>query len=118
MKSLKRSNSVPLAAKPADAAPPIKRKRTASLPSLPLASVPLTPGGQATSVAGGLALPHERDQLSASAAQAVDPVIAQAKRDIDAGLVDTDMRATPGLDAALRAQLVPGPGGKPPSTGR
>lgn len=43
--------------------------------------------------------------------------MAQAKRDIDAGMVDTDMRATPGLDAKLRARLVPGPGGKPPSSG-
>ena len=43
--------------------------------------------------------------------------MAQAKRDIDAGLVDTDMRATPGLDAALRARLVPGPGGKTPPSG-
>ena len=43
--------------------------------------------------------------------------MAQAKRDIDAGLVDTDMRATPGLDAALRARLVPGPGGNTPPSG-
>jgi hypothetical protein len=50
-------------------------------------------------------------------ADAPDPVMQQAKRDIDAGLVDTDMRATPGLDAALRAKLVPGPGGKPPANG-
>jgi len=42
-------------------------------------------------------------------------LIAQAKRDIDAGMVDTDMRSTPGLDAELRVRLVPGPGGKPPS---
>ena len=62
----------------------------------------------------GLALPHERDESAAFTQPAVDPVMAQAKRDIDAGLVDTDMRATPGLDAALRAKLVPGPGGKPP----
>ena len=41
-----------------------------------------------------------------------DPIIAQAKRDIDAGQVDTDMHATPGLDAARRARLVPGPAGK------
>jgi hypothetical protein len=45
-----------------------------------------------------------------------DPVMVQAKRDIDAGMVDTDMRATPGLDAERRARLVPGPGGKPPQT--
>jgi len=38
-----------------------------------------------------------------------DPVIRQAKRDIDAGLVDTDMRQTPGLDAERRKQLVPTP---------
>ena len=43
--------------------------------------------------------------------------MVQAKRDIDAGLVDTDMHATPGLDADLRARLVPGPGGKPPPPG-
>ena len=65
-----------------------------------------------------LALPHERDQSpTTSTAVPLDPVIAQAKRDIDAGRVDTDMRATPGLDAKLRAKLVPGPGGKPPSSG-
>ena len=65
--------------------------------------------------APGLPLPHERDTSPDPGAAEVDPVIAQAKRDIDAGLVDTDMHATPGQDAALRARLVPGPGGKPPS---
>ncbi len=44
---------------------------------------------------------------------APDPMIAQAKRDLDSGLVDTDMRATPGLDAQLRRKLVPGAGGRP-----
>ncbi len=61
-----------------------------------------------------LALPHERDESSNSVASAPDPVMVQAKRDIDAGLVDTDMHATPGLDAALRKKMVPGPGGRPP----
>jgi hypothetical protein len=65
--------------------------------------------------APGLPLPHERDQSPDPAAAAPDPVITQAKRDIDAGMVDTDMHATPGLDAKLRARLVSGPGGKPPS---
>lgn len=64
-----------------------------------------------------LALPHERDESSDVAAEP-DPVMVQAKRDIDAGMVDTDMRATPGLDAEQRARLVPGPGGKPPSPHR
>lgn len=66
----------------------------------------------------GLALPHERDETSHSTAASPDPVMVQAKRDVDAGLVDTDMRVTPGLDAERRARLVPGAGGKPPSTGR
>jgi hypothetical protein len=54
-------------------------------------------------------LPHERDQSEGAVATQPDPKIVQAKRDIDAGLVDTDMRATPGLDAARREQLVPTP---------
>lgn len=57
----------------------------------------------------------EHDRLIDPSAVLPDPVIDQAKRDIDAGMVDTDMHATPGLDANLRARLVPGPGGKPPS---
>jgi hypothetical protein len=67
--------------------------------------------------APGLPLPHERDESPDPASVSPDPVIAQAQRDIDAGMVDTDMRATPGLDAKLRVRLVPGPGGKQP-TGR
>ena len=62
-----------------------------------------------------LPLPHERDESPDPGAAVPDPVIAQAKRDLDAGMVDTDMRATPGLDARLRARLVPGAGGKPAS---
>ena len=68
--------------------------------------------------ADGLALPHERDEAINAVAVEPDPMMVQAKRDIDAGMVDTDMRATPGLDAELRARLVPGPGGKPPSSRR
>lgn len=65
----------------------------------------------------GLALPHERDESSGTVAEAPDPVIVQAKRDLDAGQVDTDMRVTPGLDARERGRLVPGPGGKRPASG-
>lgn len=60
-----------------------------------------------------LALPHERDESTNDTAQAPDPMMVRAKRDIDAGLVDTDMHATPGLDAKRRAGMVPGAGGKP-----
>ena len=55
----------------------------------------------------------EHERLVDPGTPVIDPVIAQAQRDFDAGMVDTDMHATPGLDARLRARLVPGPGGKP-----
>lgn len=69
-------------------------------------------GAKAPLSPAGLALPHERDESTNTTATAPDPKMVQAKRDIDAGMVDTDMHATPGLDAALRERLVPGPGGK------
>ena len=75
----------------------------------------IDPGVKAPMSPAGLALPHERDESTNTTATVPDPRMVQAKRDIEAGLVDTDMRATPGLDAALRERLVPGPGGKPPS---
>jgi hypothetical protein len=67
--------------------------------------------------ASGLALPHERDESPDAPPATPDPKMVQAKRDVDAGLVDTDMHATPGQNAALRERLVPGPGGKPPPSG-
>ena len=58
-----------------------------------------------------LKLPHERDESVGAAGQAPRKVIEQARRDLEAGQVDTDMRATPGLDAQRRGKLVkPGPG--------
>ncbi len=68
--------------------------------------------------AESLPLPHERDESTGTAATTPDPVMKQAKRDIDAGLVDTDMRATSGLDATRRAKLVAGSGGTPPAARR
>jgi hypothetical protein len=62
--------------------------------------VPGEPGGTE------LPLPHERDQATGEVSAQPPKVIRQAKADLDAGLVDTDMRATPGLDAERRAQLV------------
>ena len=62
--------------------------------------------------------PHQDDGSVNGTAAAPDPMMVQARLDLEAGLVDTDMRATAGLDAARRAALVPGAGGKPPSTRR
>lgn len=53
-----------------------------------------------------LPLPHERDETVGHVSPHPDPKVAQAKRDLDAGQVDTDMHATPGLDAERRADLV------------
>jgi hypothetical protein len=59
--------------------------------------------------APALPLPHEREQAPGHVNPTPQPEIAQAKRDLDAGLVDTDMHATPGLDAQRRARAVPAP---------
>lgn len=79
---------------------------------------PLAPGAGAAAKGIGLPLPHERDESTHNVAATPDPVMVQAHRDLEAGMVDTDMRATPGLDAQRRAKLVPGAGGKPPSKQR
>jgi len=71
-------------------------------------------GAKAPRSPAGLALPHERDESIDAPPDELDPKMIQAQRDIDAGLVDTDMRATPGLDAERRADMVPGPSGKGP----
>lgn len=57
-------------------------------------------------------LPHERDQSPEAVSPERDPKVEQAARDLARGLVDTDLRATPGVDAQQRERLVPGPAGK------
>lgn len=59
-----------------------------------------------------LPLPHERDETSGpgtTASGGPTDVMQQARKDIEAGQVDTDMRSSPGLDAAERKRLVPTP---------
>lgn len=56
-----------------------------------------------------LQMPHERDQSQGQVAATPDPVIEQAAKDLADGQVDTDMRATPGLDATRRARMVDTP---------
>lgn len=89
---------------------PIKRPANAD-------KAPIAPNPTVPTDGEELLLPHEIDQSIPNVAVLPDPVIVQAKRDIDAGLVDTDMHATAGLDAALRKKMVPGPGGQPPAKG-
>lgn len=69
---------------------------------------PIAPGVVSPSDEGReLALPHERDQSSGETDPRPTEVMKQAHRDLQCGQVDTDMRATPGLDARRRRKLVP-----------
>jgi hypothetical protein len=89
----------PPAAKKAKPAPPEK--------------APLAPGTPPSGGDSGTALPmpHERDERM-DTASAPDPLIAQAGRDLAEGQVDTDLRATPGLDAERRERIVRPPRGR------
>ncbi|MBW8846718.1 MAG: hypothetical protein JF607_17260 [Burkholderiales bacterium] len=81
----------------------------------PIAKAPATAGRKPNVATGDtnqpdqrdeLPLPHERDQAVNGTAAKPNPVIRQAKRDLDAGLVDTDLHGTPGLDASRRKDLL------------
>jgi len=76
---------------------------------------PIAPGSSPSADRENLALPLERDEAPGVTNPDPSGVMLQAKRDIESGLVDTDLHATPGLDAARRKQLVPGPGGQAPA---
>jgi hypothetical protein len=67
---------------------------------------PRTPGD--ASRPQGPSLPHDRDQQAASTGDQPNPHIERAARDLQQGQVDTDLRATPGLDAERRGGLVSG----------
>lgn len=56
----------------------------------------------------GPSLPHERDQQVADTNPQPDPQIRRAASDLKQGQVDTDLRATPGLDADRRGDMVKG----------
>lgn len=56
----------------------------------------------------GPSLPHERDQQTDATRPEPDPDVTRAARDLQRGQVDTDLRATPGLDAERRGDLVQG----------
>jgi len=70
----------------------------------------------------GASLPHERDQQNDATNAAPNPDIERAAKDLKQGQVDTDLRATPGLDAERRGGMVQGgergAGDRKPRTGR
>lgn len=51
-------------------------------------------------------LPHERDESTDDVGAEPRPEILQAQKDLESGQVDTDLRATPGLDARRRGSVV------------
>lgn len=57
---------------------------------------------------GKPSLPHERDQQNTATNPEPDPQVHRAARDLQQGQVDTDLRATPGLDADKRGGMVKG----------
>lgn len=81
-------------------APPKRR------PVPQVGEAPIAPGTRHAERGRGLQLPHERDESADATDGQPDAVMAQAQRDIENGLVDTDLRATPGLDAAERERLL------------
>lgn len=56
----------------------------------------------------GPSLPHDRDQQAAATDAEPNAHIERAARDLKQGQVDTDLRATPGLDAERRGEMVKG----------
>jgi hypothetical protein len=93
--------------------PAVRRHHRDRSPTTTVGEAPIAPGSGSDSDAGrDLHLPHENDQRTGETDPQPNDVIRQAKDDIEAGQVDTDMRATPGLDAARRAQMVKGGSGR------
>jgi hypothetical protein len=87
--------------------PAVRRHHRDRSPTTTVGEAPIAPGSRGDTDAGrNLPLPHEQDQRTGETDPQPSDVIRQAKDDIEAGQVDTDMRATPGLDAAQRARMV------------
>lgn len=99
----------------AKATPPSPQSPAVTGPAQ-VGQAPLAPGSSPAPQGRGLPLPHERDESTGVTDEEPNERIQQAARDIQRGLVDTDMHATPGLDAKKRRELVPGPGGAPPGS--
>lgn len=76
-------------------------------PNAPLRPEETTQRGAAVPQ-GKPSLPHERDQQNTATNAQPDPQIRRAASDLKKGRVDTDLRATPGLDAGERGKLVQG----------
>lgn len=86
--------------------PAPRRRAKARKAPANVGKAPIAPGDVEPGAGTDLALPHERDESVEGTAAPPNPVIEQAAHDLEAGLVDTDLRATAGLDAERRQALL------------
>ena len=101
---------------PRSAAAPADPPRPSGKASELLGHGPVAPGSSLPARDRDLALPHERDEStglastaqagSGAAGQRQREVMKQAADDLAQGQVDTDLHATPGLDAQRRRALL------------
>ena len=76
------------------------------------ASNPKTPADVGSRLPDGededqaLPMPHENDQAIGSAGSKPRELMERARRDLEAGQVDTDLHNTPGLDAQRLDELL------------
>ena len=88
--------------------PPAKRSARIQKPNahVGVARSPTAPGSRPAQDGQRLPMPSERDERPGEVNPHPQDVMVQAKKDLDAGLVDTDLRATAGLDDAHRRNLL------------
>lgn len=106
---MKRStHSTPHPPTTVNAALPAKRSVPKPQPNdhVGVARSPTAPGSRPPQDGQRLPMPNERDERPGEVNPHPQDVMVQAKKDLDAGLVDTDLRATGGLDDAHRRDLL------------
>ncbi len=91
---------------PRDAAAADARRVAADRIRVGVAMSPQSPGAPTATPCHRLPMPNERDECTGEVDPQPQDVIVQAKKDLDRGLVDTDLRATAGIDDAQRRALL------------
>ncbi len=76
---------------------------TRTIRGKPADAQPVTSSGDTEDA---MRMPFEQDQSSDSSADRPHAKIRQAKKDLDAGLVDTDLWGSPGADAEKQRELL------------
>lgn len=73
-----------------------------------MVKTPATPPGRPPekAITADLPLPHEREVSGTYTGNQPQPVVKQAKKDLDNGLVDTDLHGAAGVDDQRRRALL------------